>query len=406
MMGSELTGSFQLMKSMNRALILNTIRSEGPISRADIAKTTKLTPPTVTNIVGELLKTGLIKESDTGVSKGGRRPIMLTVNWPSRNVIGVDIGVNKIRVVLTDLNANILYKTVAKMPVPVTEEKLLETLKKSIHRLITQSGADKERLIGIGVGMHGMVDSEQGVSLYAPSWNLKNVAVKEELEGEFLLPVKAENDAKTLALGERWFGQGKDTENLVCINVGMGIGAGIILNNHIYRGNDHIAGEIGHMVIDVDGPKCSCGNYGCFQTLSGGSALRDYVLKEIALGRETILSDRIEKNPDSVDGKAIYECAKAGDALALEAFSKTGSFLGIGLLNLLHLINPPLVVIGGGVSRAGDLILEPVRKIIKLRGLTETVKATKIVESGLGENGTVIGAATLILADLFASNNS
>ncbi len=390
------------MKSLNRSLILNTIRSKGPISRADIAKQTKLTPPSITNIVNELLETNLIKESETGVSKGGRRPILLTINWTSHYVIGIDIGVHKIRFVLTDLKADIVEKAYVKLPSRLTETELVRILKENISEMMKQSNIPVSKMIGIGIGMHGIVDSEKGVSLYAPTLNLKNIPLKAELQEEFHLPVKVENDAKTLALGEKWFGQGFDTENLVSINVGRGIGAGIILNNQIYHGDDHIAGEIGHIVIDIDGPKCSCGNYGCLQTLAGGTALTEYVLKEIALGRKTTILDEAEGELEKINGEIIYEAALKKDSLALEAFEKNGRYLGIGVANLIHFMNPSLIVIGGGVSKAGNLLLDPVRNLVKQRGLTDGAKDTQIVASKLGEHGTAIGAITLILADLFA----
>lgn len=390
------------MKSLNRSLILNTIRSKGPISRADIAKQTKLTPPSITNIVNELLETNLIKESETGVSKGGRRPILLTINWTSHYVIGIDIGVHKIRFVLTDLKADIVEKAYVKLPSRLTETELVRILKENISEMMKQSNIPVSKMIGIGIGMHGIVDSEKGVSLYAPTLNLKHIPLKAELQEEFQLPVKVENDAKTLALGEKWFGQGFDTENLVSINVGRGIGAGIILNNQIYHGDDHIAGEIGHIVIDIDGPKCSCGNYGCLQTMAGGTALTEYVLKEIALGRKTTILDEAEGKLEKINGEIIYEAALKKDSLALEAFEKNGRYLGIGVANLIHFMNPSLIVIGGGVSKAGNLLLDPVRNLVKQRGLTDGAKDTQIVASKLGEHGTAIGAITLILADLFA----
>ncbi|PYZ97532.1 sugar kinase [Alteribacter lacisalsi] len=403
MISRDTTGSFKLMKSMNRALILNTIRTHGPISRADIAKKTKLTPPTVTNISGELLKSGLINEGETGVSKGGRRPILLTINWNSQFVIGIDIGVRKVRLILTNLKAEIVSKRVEKLPVPLTADDLTGIMTAAVKKLIDAAEVDPGKLLGIGVGMHGIVDAEKGVSLYAPTLNLKDIPLKDVLEQAFRIPVKVENDAKTLALGERWYGgHGPDTDNLVCVNVGEGIGAGIIFNNRIYHGNDHIAGEIGHMVVDIDGPRCSCGNYGCLQTVAGGRALKEYVLREAALGRETSILEAAGGNPDEADGKIIYECALKGDGLALEAFAKTGRYLGLGLLNLIHLVNPPLVVIGGGVAKAGDLILKPVQNLVKQRGITEKAKRTDIAISRLGEEGTAFGAVTLVLADFFA----
>ncbi|MDQ0256089.1 glucokinase-like ROK family protein [Evansella vedderi] len=399
-MDSQIAGSFQLMKSMNRSLVLNTIRINGSISRAEVAKKTKLTPPTVTNIVSELLKEDLILERNTGVSSGGRKPILLTIN-PNHYVIGVDVGVRKIRYALSDLDGNLLISKVQAMPLTIDEEGLLDIIIQLIEEILDDSRTNLDRVIGIGVAMHGIVDSKSGISLYAPTLGLRNIPIKQRLEKSFQMPVRVENDAKSMALGEKWFGMGKDDQNLISINVGEGIGAGVILNNRIFDGNDSIAGEIGHTIIDLDGPQCSCGSFGCFQTYASGQALRERTLKEVSLGRKTLLTDKANGDYRKIDGPIIYQCALAGDPLSIEMLEKTGRYIGIGIVNVIHLFNPSLVIIGGGVSKAGDFILEPLKEIVQSRALTSKAKESKIILSALGEEGSLIGAVTLVLSDMF-----
>ncbi|MFN7252637.1 MAG: ROK family protein [Anaerobacillus sp.] len=405
MTNSPKAGSFQLMKSINRTLILNTIRKENLISRAEIAKKTKLTPPTVTNLVNELLEANLVKESEMGISKGGRKPILLSINATGFYVIGVDVGVQKLRVVMTDLSANIIEEIVVPLLNGITKEELIQVIKENIHSVINISKINRVKIIGVGVGMHGIVDYKKGIAIYAPNLHLKNIALKEELEKEFQLPVKVENDAKALALGENWFGYGLDVDHMVCINVGIGVGAGIIFKDRLFHGLNGIAGEIGHTLVDINGPICACGNYGCLQTLCAGEAIRNYAIDEIDLGRETVIMDLVKNDISKIEAKTIHDAAKCGDELAVEILEKSGRFLGIGIANLINSLNPQLVVLSGGISKAENFILEPVKNEVQKRVLTDEAKKTPILISNLGDRGTVIGAVTLVLSELFIPEN-
>lgn len=400
----QVVGSFQLMKSLNRSLILNNIRSYGSISRAEIAKKTNLTPPTVTNIVNELLTDGLVVEGQAGPSNGGRKPIMLRISSTSFYVIGVDVGIHKIRLALTNLQAEIISHQTVAIIKQITEEQLVQTIIKQIYMLTDEGTIKREKIIGIGIGMHGIVDHDQGIALFAPNLNLKNIPLKKRLEDEFHIPVKVENDVRAMVVGEHWFGNGVGTEDLIFMNVGYGIGAGIIMKNQLFRGQHGIAGEIGHTVIDLHGTKCSCGNYGCLQTVAAHDGLKDAVTKEIILGRKTIITDMVEGDIEKVNGKIIHEAALQGDLLALEILNNSGRFLGAAIANLINLINPSRIIIGGGISKSGHFILDPLKEVVKQRALNEKAKETEIILSKLGDQATVIGAVTLVLTDLFSVN--
>lgn len=397
----NIIGSFQLMKSLNKSLILNTIRIHGAISRAEIAKKTKLTPPTVTNIVNELLKEGLVKEGQPGASNGGRKPILLKINGKNFFVMAVDISSKKIRFAITDLDAHILlYKTV-NMKDPITNEQFLQTIIKQIYFMLDEAKVDLQKFVGIGIGMHGIIDAKAGISIYAPGLQLRHIPLKAELENEFKLPVKLENDVRAMALGESWFGSGKGINSLVCLNVGNGAGAGFIVDNKIFRGYDGLAGEIGHMFIGVKGPRCSCGRYGCLESIVGSEGLKYRALNKILLGYKTKIIEMAEGNLENVNGAMIYEAALAGDSLAINILTETGRYLGLAITNIIHLINPKRIVIGGGLAKAKDFILAPIREVIEERSLTEQAKKTEIALSEFGEKATVIGAAALVLSELF-----
>jgi len=394
-------GSFQLMKSMNRSIILNMIREEGPISRAEIAKQTRLTPPTVSNIVKELINTQFVIETTQGMSKGGRKPTLLEINADQFYTLGIDVGTFHMNFVVTNLFGDI--KDVTSLPIgnyPGSED-ILSIMKQGIQDLLYSGNNDPDKFLGIGVGMHGIVDPEEGISLFAPSFQLRNIPIKKELEKDFNMIVKVENDARTMTLGEYWFGNGNDADNMVGVNVGNGIGAGMMIKGRLFHGENNIAGEIGHVTIDLSGPKCTCGNYGCLQTLAAGPAIAERARKELKTGKPSIIHELVDGDFEKVDGRVVYQAACEGDEFSIDLLNQTGRYLGIGLTNLIHTINPKRIIVGGGVSNAGDFLMKGIEETIQSRGLTDKAKETSIVLSKLGEHASAIGACVLVLEEFF-----
>jgi len=385
------------MKSVNRSIILNKIRTDSPISRAQIAKETKLTPPTVSSNVKALIEQGLVIESELGESQGGRKPTMLLINNEAFYVIGVDVGPREIDYVVANLAGTIVTRTERKLTPPITNTEFLAILKEGINALITDSTIELEKVIGIGVAMHGVVEVETGISLFAPNLGLKNIPIKEELEKEFELEVKVENDARAMALGESWFGNHGDLDSMLVVNLGRGVGAGLVINGRLYHGAQNIAGEIGHMTIDINGVICECGNRGCLQTFATGPAITKQARK--------ILKEQPIKGIEasSITGEKVYEMALAGNQDFVKILENTGGILGIGLTNLIHIINPNKIVLGGGVTKSGKYILPAVQTAIEQRALTPKSKLTEVTLSELGEDATIIGAIALLLEDLFES---
>jgi N-acetylglucosamine repressor len=375
-------GTFQWMKSVNKSIILNKIRTDAPISRAQIAKETKLTPPTVSSNVKELIEQGIVKESELGESQGGRKPTMLLIDNSAFSIVGVDIGPDMIECVMADLSGKISNRSSSKLSTPITDSQFLTILKECIHTCIGSPPTSNEKIIGIGVAMHGVVEVETGTSLVAPILGLKNIPIKEELEKEFDLDVKVENDARAIALGESWFGDHGPLESMLVINIGRGVGAGLVMNGNLYHGSDDIAGEVGHMTIDLHGDVCECGNRGCLQTFITGPAIARRAQHELS-------------------GEQMYELAVSGDENILSVFKETGEIIGVGLTNLIHIINPEKIVLSGGVTKSEKLILPEIRKTIEERALTPKAKQTAVSISKLGDDATLKGAVALLLADLF-----
>jgi len=382
-------GTFQLMKSVNKSIILNKIRTSEPISRAQIAKDTSLTPPTVSSIVKELMAQELVRESILGHSSGGRKPTMLHINTDTHYVIGIDAGPETVEGVLTDLTGKILHRTSSLLKKPLTNEQFIAILKETIYTIFDLSKIDQEKIIGVGIAMHGVVDIHTGTSLVAPILNLSNIPIKAELEEEFSLTIKVENDARAMALGESWFGGHGDVDSMVAVNIGRGVGAGIVIDGKLYHGAHGIAGEIGHMTIDINGESCSCGNRGCLQTFVSGSAIADRATKHI------------QEDSSDITGKEVFELAERGHQTSIELLHETGIIIGVGLINLIHLVNPSKIVLGGGVMKSEKFILPAILETIGRRAMTPEAKQTKVIVTKLGDEATLLGAVSLLLVELF-----
>ncbi|MGB6406610.1 MAG: ROK family transcriptional regulator [Planococcus donghaensis] len=372
-------GTFKWMKSMNKSIILNKIRKDGPISRAQIARDTNLTPPTVSSNVKELLEQQIVEEQDLGESLGGRKPTMLVINNEAFTIIGVDAGPESIECIVANLAGKVLKRSKTKLQLPIDNEQFITALKSCIANCLDSA----DQVIGIGVAMHGVVDVTTGTSLYAPNLGLANIPIKEELEKEFGLEVKVENDARAMALGEYWFGHHGELSSMLAVNIGSGVGAGLIIDGKLYHGATDIAGEIGHMTIDLHGEICECGNQGCLQTFVTGPAI----------ARKSI--------DQTLTAEQVFEQAVAGDESSIANLKTAGKALGVGLTNLIHIVNPEKIVLGGGVSKAQQFILPEVRNIIKASALTPAASETTVKISKLGDDATLIGAVTLLLVDVF-----
>ncbi len=392
-------GSFQWMKSLNKSIIINKIRTEGPISRAQIAKDTELTPPTVGSIVKELLEQDLVKESQLGTSQGGRKPTMLILNTKAFYILGIDVGPEDILFILSDLSGEVIDEDTQTITEALKRKSFLALLTNGIDGLIEKHPS--KDLMGIGVAMHGIVDASEGVAVFAPNLQLRNIPIKQYLEEKYNQNVKVENDAKALALGEAWLKNETPDKNMIAVNIGRGIGAGIVIDGKLYHGEHGIAGEIGHMTIDPNGKRCSCGNDGCLQTIAAGPSIAERANELIRQGQSSLLA---EWSLEDLTGEMVHRAAKKGDVLATQVLYEAGQYIGIALTNLIHICNPSKIIIGGGVSKAGDYILEPIRKMIQSKVISQEAQQTPVQISELGEYGSAMGAVALILSEMFEPN--
>jgi predicted NBD/HSP70 family sugar kinase len=375
-------------RQRNLTLLLRAVQAQRETSQADLARRLGLARSTVLAIVDDLLDWGLLKELGPGVSVGGRRPMRLTLDDSAFHLVGVDIGAKHVAVVAMSLGAKVLarqYREFATRDDPQGTLSLVETL---IARVLVESRSGRRELVGIGVGVPSPVDVRSPghvSSVVMPLWTGIDVAAR--LQTRFGVPVQVENDANLGALWEARWGNGVHVDNMAFIKVATGIGAGLVVNGKIYRGSRGVAGEIGHLSIDPTGPECVCGLRGCLNTLVGTEPLLARA-KGATSGRKRRSFERLEH---------LLAAAKEGDRAAVDTLEFAGRQLGLGVGALLNLFNPALVVIGGGLVDAGELLMGPLRQTVAKHCFSENFMHARILTSKPGEFATARGAATLIL---------
>ena len=268
-----------------------------------------------------------------------------------------------------------------------------------------ETGATRKDFLGIGVGAPGPLDREKGIVIVAPNLGWRDFPLRERIQSRLGLPVTLDNDANCATVGEWWLGAARGGRNVVGITIGTGIGGGLIINGELYHGASDVAGEIGHTTIDVNGRHCKCGNYGCLEAYASGPAIATRARE--ALVREdtaSMLPSMVDGQLERITAELVYDAAKKGDGLANEIVRDTARYLGAGIATLLNVINPDTVVIAGGVTRAGEALLGPLRAEVRRRAFSPAVKACRIVPAELPGTAGVIGAvATFKAAQKLAS---
>ncbi len=378
------------------ALLLRLVWEERRISRADLARRTGLSRSTVSDAVRDLLRSGLVVETGTGEAKGGRKPIMLEFQDDACGILGVDIGATHVAVALSNMRGEVRQWLVE--PFPVREDAAgARALALRLCRTCQQSwGAAGRQLLGVGVGLPSPVDPKHPFEVsevVMPAWGGRNGL--EELRDALELPLLVDNDANLGALAEHWWGAGRGIDDFAYIKVATGIGLGHILGGEIYRGATGVAGEIGHLAIDPHGRPCVCGLKGCLVMYAGSAALVEQA------------QARMERFPGSslaagsLDMVAIADAAQQGDELALQVVREAAEYLGITVAGLLNLNNPRLVVLGGGITRVGKGLMEPLQATVRRRTIMSSISAAEIVASPLGSRAVAMGASTLMLQAAF-----
>ncbi len=386
-------GNKALIRAINRSAVLNAVKTYDLIGRAEIARKTGLSPATVTSIIAELVKDKLILEKSTGDSSGGRRPVLMALNPHGGYVVGIKLTETHAISVLTDLEAKIIAKGREGLS-GHTPERVVKDLSQVVASLLGKGGIRKNQLLGVGVGVAGIVDAEHGLLRQSPIYRWDNVPLREMLQKKVNVPVYIDNDVNTLTLGEKLFGSGQKADNFLTVTIGRGVGLGIVANGHFYRGASGGAGELGHIVMDPDGPVCDCGKRGCLETYVGDPGL----LREAALAWG---KGKLSARAPTVE--ALVRLAAEGDEGARAIYARAGRLLGQAVANLINIFNPSLVILSGEGTRAGDWIFGPMREAIAGGAMPALGGDAEIKIDRWGDDTWARGAASLVLREQFKS---
>ena len=385
------------VKNINKHLVLSLIQfTSGGISRAELARQLGLSRSAVTTIVNDLMASGTIQESAKKTGTSGRPRTLLEITPSIGYVAGVDMGAKHLRIAIANFGAQVLNEKEIIFDISEKPKLCIENVDKLLKEMLEESGLDFTQLEAIGFGVPGPISTDAGMVIappIMPGWD--HFPIRKTLEDLWQLPVSVNNDAELGALGEWAYGAGRDANDLAYIKVGTGIGAGLLIDGRIYRGSTGSAGEIGHLTIDVDGPLCTCGNRGCLEALSGGRAIADQAKNKIKEKKSTQLAKISSK---SITAKDVAFVAQRGDLLAQKIMQEAGENLGIAISGLINILNPDMVIVGGGVAQTGDLLLEPIRETVKKRSVLAAATQVRITTALLGRRSTSMGAIVQAVA--------
>ncbi|MGX1195979.1 glucokinase [Metabacillus sp. SLBN-84] len=386
------------MKSYNKKCILQCIKDQSPISRAEIAVKTNISKPTVSLLVDELISDNWVLERGIGESssQGGRRPIHLYFNEKAAYIFGTDIGGTNVRMVLSDLSGNVV-SSCSFSTQKYLNSGLLKHLSQKAEKMLKKQNLQGAKVLGMGVGVPGITNTSTGVVVEAPSLNWINYSFIEESKRYFSFPVFVDNDVNVACLGEQWLGNARNKRNVLYISVGTGIGCGIVINNQLYRGSASAAGEIGYMVTDKNDIKNDFKpvftHYGYLESVAGGKSIGNAFAEKVKCMPDHPLYDASISS--GLTGEDAFNAAKRGDKTALSVIDEASEHLAYGIINAASLLNPEIIILGGGVLKSSDLILPKIEEIIS-KYLPSTVE---LKCSYLGEDSGPIGAVSLFLRE-------
>jgi len=316
-------------------------------------------------------------------------------------VIGIDLGGTKISTALVGSDGEIIAHDYQQTHAVQGQKAVVERMLDAARWVMAQAGVDSSQVGAAGVGAPGPLDIEAGVVVAPPNlpgWD--RVPLKQLIEDGLGVTAFLENDANAAALGEHRFGAGRGTEHMIYITVSTGVGGGLILNGELYHGANGMAGEVGHIIVEPEGPLCGCGNRGCLEALASGTAIARQARERVTRSAPTLIANLAGGDPERITARLVVEAADQGDREAQEILAEAMNYLGIGMANLVNLFNPQLIIIGGGLTNVGERLFRPVRRAIDQYTFPPATQAVRVVPAALGDNVGVLGAAAVALAQL------
>jgi predicted NBD/HSP70 family sugar kinase/biotin operon repressor len=382
-MESSGAGSLGSLRERNRRQLLDALRQRGSASRADLARFTGLSRSTVSTLVTDLQASGLVVEREDAhrPSQQGRPPTLLTLDQSAGLILGINFGHDHVHVAIADLSRTILAERAQALDVDHAAEAALTAVVTLTDEAVAAAGLDAGRILCAGVGLSGPIDRATGTvhaGKILPGWEgIRPVA---ELSARLDVPVHLDNDANLGALGEVTLGAGIGARDAIYLMVSGGIGAGLILNGELYRGTGGTAGELGHVLVDEGGPICRCGNRGCLETIAGGPAIVDLLRRS---------------HDDDLTFARVIELSVEGDSGARRAIGDAGRVLGRSVATMVNAFNPELIIVGGYMSAAGDVLLDPLREAVHRYAIPSAAQDVRITGGVLGDRAEVLGALEL-----------
>ena len=403
--GSAKGTDLQMMRESNRLLILNYVREHGPIARAAIARATGLSATTVSTIIDALLQEGFVNEGimQKAVASSGRRVVPVHFNAAVGYILGIALGRNHLTMLLCDLSASVVGRSSFPFDTGRGAAVCLPLLATALRAFVSEQGIAWNRIVGVGLGMPGPIDPYlQGpvTPPRMPGWH--NVNVRDLLSQELAIPVYLDNNANLGALGESRYGAGQGASNMIYLQLGAGIGGGLIMDGKLYRGSTGGAGEIGHMTVEPQGPLCSCGKRGCLEALAGAVAIVEEARQRESVSQDTH-TPTIAPEPASeiTNITQVVQEAQEGNAACAGALEYAGISIGIALANMMNVLNPSLILLDGSSMRAGSLLLEPIRYSIAAYSLPDLQENTRVMLGALGGDATALGGVAIVLDAIF-----
>ena len=388
------------VRAHNLSSTLNLIRDRGSITRAEIIHITKLSAPTISSLVNILIESDFVREGGIGLSSGGRKPVVLEFNYEVRKILGIDMGATHITIIIMNLKGEVSQRISYHMDVITKPEEALQVINKSVTDIMNKSGLTSRDLLGIGFTVPApLVNEKTGefITHYMPAW--KDIHCIQAIQDFRGTPIYFENDANAAAIAEKVWGCGLGYDNLVYIKLGTGVGSGIMINGEVYKGFNGTAGEIGHTTIEADGRACRCGNHGCLESYIGIQGILSDA--RLALKGDPNWNDHLA----DLDVKGVVRAAREGNQECEKIISTAGWYLGIGLANIINLVNPGLLILGGDLADAGQMLLEPARRSLLERTVGFNTRTENLVIGEMGSNAVAIGAATLVILNAFQDSN-
>lgn len=383
-----------------RARMLSFIRERGKISRGDLATEFSLDKKTVSGIVDELLEESLIVPVGFRESLAGRRQELLSLSGGHSNFIGIDLGGTHIIGILADLRGRALDRVFFEIRPGLPVDIILDQMR-TICRGLMGSSKATAAVRSIGICAPGFMNPATGTSIVAeniPGW--RDVGLRDIFEGWFDRPVLVEDSSRAYALAEKWLGEAAGRPDFLLADLGYGIGLAIVVEGELYAGAGNKSGEIGHTIVAPDGPTCACGNRGCLETVASGRAISRDALAGIEAGRSRLLKDLTHGKAESVTAQDVSIAASMGDPFSAELLGSAGSLVGLALANAVNLINPSLLILGGGLIGSNRIMEEAIAQALRANCMREIFEDLELRVSRLGIDGSALGCGILAAADV------